>query len=128
MRRDDLRLCHGVYFKKGPVLHIEDCKVGEEKNIKCFGKCSKLLGECKPDIFENWLMGYEYTYIVRNKVKLPCDVNDLLRALTENSFLVCANGGLIEPISSGQEYYEENEKDKQENSIMLNENLSVDIK
>lgn len=129
MRRVDLRLCHGVYFKKGPVLHIEDCEVGEEKNIKCFGKCSKTIYTCEPDILENWLMPHNYTYIVRNDIEItPYKLEDLLKALTENSFLVCAKGGLIEPISSGQEYYEENEKDKQENSIMLNENLSIDIK
>lgn len=133
MRRADLRLCHGVYLKKGPALHIEDCKVGEERNIKSFGTCSTLRGLCVPVLLENWLMGYEYTYIVRNgeneKNFLGKYIKkNLLRALTENSFLVCANGGLIEPISSGQEYYEENEKDKQVNSIMLNENLSIEIK
>ena len=96
----------------------------EEKNIKSFGKCSCTLSECKPDILEEWLMGHENTYIVRNEINLPCESKDLLNALTENSFLVCANGGLIEPISSGQEYYEENEKDV----IMINDNLSIEIK
>ena len=124
MRRIDLRRCHGVYFKKGPVLHIEDCEVGEEKNIKSFGMCSCTLSEYKPDILEEWLMGHEHTYIVRNEINLPCESKDLLKALPENSFLVCSNGGLIEPISFGQEYYEENEKD----IIMINDNLSMEIK
>lgn len=106
MIRADLRLCHGVYLKKGSALHIEDCKVGEERNIKSFGTCSTLRGLCVPVLLENWLMGYEYTYIVRNgeneKNFLGKYIKkNLLRALTENSFLVCANGGLIEPISSG---------------------------
>ena len=132
-RRVDLRKCHGVYLKEGPVLHLEDSVVGEEDNIKSFGLCSRrntsnrifkekiynnnddLYPECIPIIFENWLYAHDNTYIVRNDAESfygKYSVFDLLNALTENSFLVCAHGGLIEPVTSGQEYEKNNIKDR----------------
>ena len=57
---------------------------------------------CTPCIVGTWKDVYESEKIVRNHTD-GTDEGDRLCALTQRSFLVCAYGGLIEPISSGQE-------------------------
>ena len=57
---------------------------------------------CTPCIVGTWKDVYESEKILRNNADATSE-GDKLSALTQRSFLVCANGGLIEPISSGQE-------------------------
>ena len=57
---------------------------------------------CTPCIVGTWKDVYESEKIVQNHTD-GTDEGDRLCALTQRSFLVCAYGGLIEPISSGQE-------------------------
>ena len=57
---------------------------------------------CTPCIMGTWKDVYEAEKILRNNTDGTSE-GDKLSALTQRSFLVCAYGGLIEPISSGQE-------------------------
>ena len=57
---------------------------------------------CTPCIVGTWKDVYESEKILRNNADATSE-GDKLSALTQRSFLVCAYGGLIEPISSGQE-------------------------
>ena len=57
---------------------------------------------CTPCIVGTWKDAYETEKIVRNHTD-GTDEGDRLCALTQRSFLVCAYGGLIEPVTSGQE-------------------------
>lgn len=144
-RRLNLPMCHGVYTNGKPMMHEEDCEVGDDKNITSFGICQSeenpvnkswfaktgdkikefFTGEkeedeeekiilqtedgqnvkgypCTPCIVGKWKDVYEAEKIIRNGAEGTCE-GDKLCALTQRSFLVCAYGGLIEPISSGQE-------------------------
>lgn len=128
-----------------PMMHEEDCEVGDDKNIPSFGICQSeenpvnkswfakagdkikdfFTGEedtddaekiilktedgqnvkgypCTPCIVGTWKDVYESEKILRNNADATSE-GDKLSALTQRSFLVCAYGGLIEPISSGQE-------------------------
>jgi len=38
-RRLNLPICHGVYTNGKPMMHEEDCEVGDDKNIPSFGIC-----------------------------------------------------------------------------------------
>ena len=38
-RRLNLPICHGVYTNGQPMMHEEDCEVGDDKNIPSFGIC-----------------------------------------------------------------------------------------
>ena len=144
-RKLNLPICHGVYTNGKPMMHEEDCEVGDDKNIPSFGICQSeenplnkswlaktaekiknfFTGEeededadkiilqtedgqnvkgypCTPCIVGTWKDVYESEKILRNNADATSE-GDKLSALTQRSFLVCANGGLIEPISSGQE-------------------------
>ena len=59
---------------------------------------------CTPCIVGTWKDVYDSEKILRNNADATSE-GDKLSALTQRSFLVCAYGGLIEPISSGQEEY-----------------------
>lgn len=144
-RRLNLPICHGVYTNGKPMMHEEDCEVGDDKNIPSFGICQSeenpvnkswfakagdkikdfFTGEedtddaekiilktedgqnvkgypCTPCIVGTWKDVYDSEKILRNNADGTSE-GDKLSALTQRAFLVCAYGGLIEPISSGQE-------------------------
>lgn len=118
-RRLNLPKCHGVYILNKPIIRKNDCV--SEKNISSFGVCTAdtppagaeevLLGgyvldgedastvedvfgfECKPEIVGEWRS-------VHNKTNVTGEIS----AVTTNSYLVCACGGLIKVATSGQEY------------------------
>lgn len=117
-RRMNLPKCHGTYVLNHPMIRKDDCQV--ESHISYFGVCSShtppdgaeeilLVGfipecddreaadvqglKCMPDILGEWRGVNEQTYISGN-----------FQAVTTDSYLVCACGGLIQPITSGQEY------------------------
>lgn len=159
VRRLNLPLDHGVYIRGLPMIHEEDCLVGDGKNITTFGVCCSeghpaweplwkealekstrgavcvslsqtIFGKPADTAFKDTvdhkiLLQREDGKNVRGYPCTPCivgcwrDVNrtqkivrngtdgmreqDKLSAVTTDSFLVCAYGGLIEPLSSGQE-------------------------
>jgi len=117
-RRLNLPTCHGVYVLEHPVIREDDCE--PVKNISYFGVCQgetppdgaeeilldkfvpegeQSTGEevqgprCTPDILEKWRSTKESTKISGTET-----------AVTTNSYLVCRCGGLIQPITSGQEF------------------------
>lgn len=142
-RRLNLPECHGIYISGNPLMHEEDCGVGDDKNISTFGICqseenpankswlaktgdkivSFFTGEekeegpekimlqtedgqnvkgyaCTPCIVSTWKDAHKIEKIARNGE----DITDSSpAALTKRSFLVCAYGGLIEPLTSGQD-------------------------
>lgn len=57
---------------------------------------------CTPCIVSNWQDVHLTQRIARNDTD-GTNWEDRLAAVTEDSFLVCAYGGLIEPVTSGQE-------------------------
>lgn len=143
-RKLNLPLCHGVYVEGKPLVHEEDCEVGDDKNIPAFGICQseenpanksffEKIGDviasfftgkqeegpekimlqtedgqnvkgyaCTPCIRSGWKDVHKTQKIARNGADKSSE-GDLLAALTQRSFLVCEYGGLIQPISSGQE-------------------------
>lgn len=133
-RKLNLPLCHGVYIENNPAVHEEDCKVGDDGNIAAFGICESeghpvhapgrkgeykkimLVSEedgsnikgyaCTPCIVGTWKDVHETKKIIRNHTDGTAE-GDKLSALTLESFLVCAYGGLIQPMTSGQDEKEE---------------------
>lgn len=57
---------------------------------------------CTPCIISNWQDTHPTQRIARNYTE-GIKLEDQLAAVTEDSFLVCAYGDLIEPVTSGQE-------------------------
>lgn len=121
-RAINLPTCHGVYVNQCPMLHEEDCTVGENGNITMFGICNSgenpnqdkqveieaedgsgpITGfQCTPQIIGQWKKSAPKTKIVQNGCGVDSE-GDYKNAVTTDSFLVCAYGGLIEPITSGQ--------------------------
>ena len=119
-RRINLPICHGSYIKGHPLLHKNDCKMGE--NISYFGVCEsetppegaeeiRLAGyvpegrteevedvqglKCIPDILGEW-----------RGVKTKTNIIGDFPELTMESYLICNCGGIIQPVTSGQEYEE----------------------
>jgi len=127
-RRLNLPRCHGVYTLKKPIVFKRDCKGGMEGadiNVTTFGVCTSpgnptsasvclkkeaprnpdgsFTGDaasgtvtgapCMPEIIGAWEDTHGETHIGEEDEE----------ALTTRSFLVCAYGGLIEIIRSGQE-------------------------
>lgn len=117
-RRLNLPQCHGVYAMEHPMIQEKDCVPVD--NISYFGVCraetppkdaEEILldayvpeGEvstgkevqglrCSPDIVGNWRNCHETTKIKGEE-----------RAATTASYLVCNCGGIIQPLTSGQEY------------------------
>jgi len=132
IRKLNLPICHGIYTGEDmhPIIHAEDAE--PEKNVMYFGHCHGTIGEsgdaeqidlktvtytdlepsytgdvargykCKPQIIDNqWQMTYRDTRIVRNNQYMS-EAN-AVESVTGASFLVCRFGGLIEPLTSGQE-------------------------
>ena len=122
-RRLNLPRCHGVYVLQKPQIHQMDCVSGVEGaniNITSFGICSspdKSDGEnirlvceaaadgtpseetisgirCIPKIVGHWESTQE-------DAKIGAEQQP---AVITKSFLVCAYGGLIEIVTSGQEF------------------------
>ena len=118
-RRLNLPKCHGIYVEGKPLIRESDCIVDE--NISYFGICSC---ETPPANAETvTLVPYSEdgnaNGTVKGKKCYPCIVGQW-RGISENvkvsgevhgistdSFLVCQHGGLIQPLTSGQEYVEE---------------------
>jgi hypothetical protein len=116
-QRINLPVSHGFYVCGQPVLCEADNKYGD--NIPCFGICHCKRGEtegrvtyaaqtgggtvtgspCTPTILAPWLNAKEDVLIWGKK------------ALTTDSYLVCANGGFIEFLDSGQEEAAAKEKE-----------------
>lgn len=117
-RRINLPKSHGVYLNENALIRKNDCK--GETNISFFGICSSetppdgaeeilLAGyvpeganeeasdvqglRCTPDIIGMW----------RN-VKSDTEITGSFPAVTTASYLICNCGGIIQPLSSGQEY------------------------
>lgn len=122
-RKLNLNVCHGVYINGHAVVHELDCIQGDEENITWFGACDKdeldteriiAVGsdgkkhsgkKCKPHIIGVWIDSYDGTKIVDNGNKMEDDPDNPVgcNTLTVGSFLVCKYGGIISPITSGQE-------------------------
>lgn len=113
---------HGVYTKeKLPMVHFKDKEVGKHIPEGSFGICTgdcpagdkvmiqeifdekgdvvgqgeELTGPaCEPIIAENWKVPMDTLFIYDSGFK---------KAVTLDSFLVCKYGGIIKPITSGQE-------------------------
>lgn len=122
-RKLNLDVCHGVYIRGHAVVHELDCIQGDKENITWFGACEKeelntesiiAVGDdgqkhagkkCKPHIIGVWMDSYDGTKIVDNGNKMADDFQNPVgcNTLTVGSFLVCKYGGIIAPISSGQE-------------------------
>lgn len=122
-RRLNLPKAHGIYAMGHPLIHKDDSIT--EENISYFGICNsstppegaeeiRLAGyipegeevtaedvqglKCKPDIIDGW-------HGINEKANISGD----FPAVTTESYLICACGGLIQPYTSGQDY-EENTK------------------
>lgn len=99
--RINLPVSHGLYMKEKPQIIDTDCT---EKNIQYFGVCGSATPpgntkdtvikqdgrpihgrRCCPDIIGKWQ-------------------NVHGNSVTMDSYMVCACGGCIEPITSGQEF------------------------
>ena len=124
-RKLNLNVCHGVYIKGHPMVHELDCIQGNTKNITWFGACEKegldtedilAVGDdgikhsgkkCSPHIVGVWMDSYDGTKIVDNGDKMADDPENPVgcNTVTVGSFLVCKYGGIIAPVSSGQERY-----------------------
>lgn len=122
-RKMNLNVCHGVYINGHAVVHELDCIQGDDQNITWFGACEKdeldtedilAVGDdgkkhagkkCKPHIVGIWMDSYDGTKIVDNGDKMADDPDNPAgcSTLTVGSFLVCRYGGIISPVSSGQE-------------------------
>ncbi len=108
-RRLNLPKAHGVFGDKHPQIIDEDCT---SKHISCFGVCNSgtppkgaktvrfagYVPEGSSEAAED-VQGKECTPDIIGKWKNPYG-----EALTMDSYLICACGGIIEPLTSGQEY------------------------
>ena len=68
---------------------------------------------CTPCIVGTWKDVHETQKIARNNTDGTAE-RDKLSAITLESFLACAYGGLIQPLESGQEEAEKNQKETQD--------------
>lgn len=136
--------CHGVYIGENPMVHEKDCVQGIDMqgNISWFGvcrseRCQELPGKkvcyelteensadgtigetepgkkCQPIIVGVWQDVYDKTRIAESWED-EAEREKQYSTLTTGSFLVCNYGGIIQPVSSGQEY-EMQEKDLGDN-------------
>ncbi|MDE6950943.1 MAG: DUF4280 domain-containing protein [Lachnospiraceae bacterium] len=123
-RMMNLSKCHGVYIKAHAAVHELDCVHTNEENITWFGVCDPGEGletedielvadngekchgkKCEPHIIGTWQESFERTRIVDNGDKKKESGEDLegCNTITMDSFLVCKHGGIIMPLSSGQD-------------------------
>ncbi|RDY32219.1 DUF4280 domain-containing protein [Lachnotalea glycerini] len=118
-RRLNLPKCHGIYYGEHPMMGEMDCII--EENISYFGVCSSSTppanaetitlaaysenvesGEvvegfiCCPNIIGTWRNPHDTSQISKGEA-----------AITTDSYLICSCGGLIQPMTSGQEYEED---------------------
>ena len=130
-RRLNLPKSYSVYAtdEQHPKVHQENCIVGDSNNISYYGVCksnckpdesehiclepyvtpegvktsdSKVEGnKCMPAIIGNWMD------VKENDTIYDIDLGRDIPCLTTNSFMVCRYGGVIEVLTSGQEYIEE---------------------
>lgn len=136
--------CHGVYIGENPMVHEKDCVQGIDMqgNISWFGvcrseRCQELPGKkvcyelteeniadgtvgetepgkkCQPIIVGVWQDVYDKTRIAESWED-EAEREKQYSTLTTGSFLVCNYGGIIQPVSLGQEY-EMQEKDLGDN-------------
>ena len=129
-RRLNLPQSYGVYAtdERHPKMHQDNCIVGDDNNISYYGVCKsnctpenscsiclepyvtpdgvktsseKVDGnKCVPVIVGNWFDPKEDDKIY------DMDVQSNIPCITANSFLVCKYGGIIEVLTSGQEFQE----------------------
>jgi hypothetical protein len=108
-RRLNLPESHGSYVCSNPWMIESDC--GEE-NVKFFGVCSSETPPegAKVQRFEGYQpKGSEGTVDPVEGPRCTPDILDKWKnchgeVLTMDSYLVCNCGGLITPVTSGQEY------------------------
>lgn len=108
-RRLNLPWSHGIYIREHPMIKIDDCT---SRNISYFGICrGKTPPQNSPQI--NLVAYGEDANSADAKVVHGCqcwpsivgqwkNVNG--GTVTTDSYLVCAHGGIITPITSGLEY------------------------
>ncbi len=114
-RKLNLPLSHGIYIKEKAQILEDDCIVDD--NISYFGVCTcetppcdtetvtlqkygdagkdgaTITGcKCCPEIIGKWRDCMERNMYAGN-----------VKTVTTESYLVCKHGGLIQPVSSGQE-------------------------
>jgi len=133
IRKLNLPECHGVYTGEGvhPLIYADDAE--GDKNVMYFGHCNgtinasscaekidlemvtydefyepKNIGtvkrayKCVPQIIGNiWQKTNHRTRIIKND--LPDIVGNSADSVTQASYMVCIFGGIIEPLTSGQE-------------------------
>ena len=134
IRMLNLPECHGVYIGENPMVHENDCVQGIDRqgNISWFGICRSersqelpgkkvcyelteensadgTIGEtepgkkCQPIIVGVWQDVYDKTRIAE-RLEDETEREKQYSTLTTGSFLVCNYGGIIQPVTSGQEY------------------------
>ncbi|MDR1321894.1 MAG: DUF4280 domain-containing protein [Gracilibacteraceae bacterium] len=122
-RRLNLFLSHGVYSYDRPLVNENDCTYGEGKHVTTFGVCGA--PDCPRSgsvrlFMEEYdpITGYRRPDAGKSMTGCPCQIRligkwrdphkkftfDGGRAVTTNSFLCCEFGGVITPITSGQDY------------------------
>ena len=95
----------GKALFQGPIGHVMDFHEEEQKKIILVsedGKSNVKGYACTPCIVGTWKDVHETQKIARNDTEGTAE-GDKLSALTMESFLVCAYGGLIQPVTSGQD-------------------------
>ena len=109
-RRLNLPKSHGVYIKEHPMIKQEDCIVDE--NITFFGVCDS---ETPPEGAQ--VVKYA-GFVPEGATESVPDVQGMMctpeiigewncvhgKAVTTDSYLICSCGGIIEPVTSGQEF------------------------
>lgn len=109
-RRLNLLKSHGIYIKDHPMIMDSDCIVDE--NITYFGVCSSpgctkeggqitLAGYCPKGSKQAAPPATGYKCQPKLLGGWQCVKGN---AVTSDSYLICACGGLISPVSSGQEF------------------------
>ena len=129
-RRLNLPLSYGVYVKdpRHGKMHERNNIVGDPNNIAYYGVCQSSTPPDSPTVcLEPYVTpqgektstgkidGKMCTPVIVGKWIDPKDDEDIFdqddnttyKAITSNSFLVCQFGGLIEPLTSGQEFEDE---------------------
>lgn len=120
-RKLNLPQCHGFYVNGHPVIRDTDCVPVE--NISYFGVCQAntppdgaeeiLLDVYVPEGEESTgeeIQGLRCCPNINGKwrnLHMPTKIKGEEHAVTTNSYLACSCGGLISPLTSGQEYEDE---------------------
>ena len=83
-------VCHGIQIGGRSLINEDDAKYPE--NIPNFGSCSITKKGCVPDILDEQWLFTESTWIVGGKP-----------AVTTTACCLCARGGMIHPLETGQD-------------------------